>query len=74
MTVTIYTVTHDATRRTGGWEDATAIADRVNAVTASNGDSLTAELVQRELDTMATPEVQALYGLRVEGLEVGDVE
>lgn len=69
-TITTYSVTHNLPRTSGSAPDADAIMARVNAVTASNGDSITAELVQRELDTMATAEVQALYGLRVIGTDI----
>lgn len=69
-TAIIYSVTHTLPRTSGSAPDADAIVQRVNATTAGNGDSATAALVQRELDTMATPEVQALYGLRVIATEV----
>ena len=69
-TTTTYSVTHDLPRTSSSAADADAIMSRVNEAVWSSGDSATAALVQRELDTMATPEVQAIYGLRVEGVEV----
>jgi hypothetical protein len=46
--------------------DAIAIVDRINTVTASNGDSACKNRVQDELDIVASPEIQAIFGLTVE--------
>lgn len=42
--------------------DADAIADRVNSVTASNGDSIYRERVQEELDSICSSEMREVYG------------
>lgn len=77
MKATIYYVT--ATSRSA---DAFAIVDRVNTVTASNGDSLSQKAVQAELNEilnkiatgghMTADEIADLYGLKVESEEFED--
>ena len=67
----IYYVTHKSRS-----EDAFAICDRINTVTASNGGSLSQEAVQDELNEilnkiatgghMTADEIADLYGLKVE--------
>lgn len=76
---TIYHVT-----ATSHSPDARAIVDRVNTVTASNGDSLYRDRVQAELDeiitkmarhgSMSAVEIVELYGLTVEAEEVEEEE
>lgn len=71
--VTTYFVTHGLGRADMCTPDADAIAQKVNAVTAGNGNSLNREAVQKELDSQANPEIQSLYRLTVEG-QVNEVE
>ena len=72
MTKIVYTffVTHGLGRADTSTADADAIVQKVNASTAGSGDSLSREAVQKELDDLATPEIQALYRLTVESTPV----
>ncbi len=58
-----YSVSHKMPRTRS--VDADAIADRVNYVTASNGDSLYRDRVQEELDSTCDREKQAHYGFEI---------
>ena len=69
-----YYVTHKSRS-----EDAFAICDRVNTVTASNGDSLYKDRVEAEMievltkccpDGMTPWELHLMYGMSVESTEV----
>jgi len=62
-TIKTYSVTHKMPRTRS--VDADAIADRVNEVTASNGDSLHRDRVQEELGSLCDSEKQALYGFEI---------
>lgn len=62
-TITTYSVTHNQPRTRA--VDADAIVARVNYVTAGNGDSLYADRVQDELDSICDAETQALYGIEI---------
>lgn len=72
MTKIVYTyfVTHGLGRADTSTADADAIVQKVNASTAGSGDSLSREAVQKELDDLASPEIQALYRLTVESTPV----
>jgi hypothetical protein len=59
----IFSVVHSMPRHSAA--NADAICDRVNNVTASNGDSLSKEMVQQELDSLASKEMQDVYGMRI---------
>jgi hypothetical protein len=63
MKITTYSVTHAQPRTHAA--DADAIIDRVNAVTAANGDSLYKDNVQAELNSICSAEIQELYGINV---------
>lgn len=69
-TVTTYHVTHGLGRAATSTADADAICTRVNALTASNGDSISEQAVQAELNAIASADVQALYRLSIEALTV----
>lgn len=58
-----YSVTHKTPRTLS--VDADAIAQRVNDVTASNGDSLYSDRVQEELDSICDSEKQSHYGFEI---------
>jgi len=69
-----YYVTHKSRS-----EDAFAICDRVNALTASNGDSLYKDRVEAEMIAMLTKccpegmtpwEIHLMYGMSVEEQEI----
>ena len=61
MTIKTYSVIYNR-RRT---PDADAICDRVNAITAGNGDSLYCSRVQDELDSICSREKQAFYQMEI---------
>lgn len=66
----IYFVTHGLGRASSSVADADAICQRVNQLTASNGDSLFRDRVQSELDAMADSETQQLYRITIESEDV----
>ena len=66
QTATTYSVSHSMGRASGSSADADAIVRRVNAATSGNGDSLFRDRVQAELDTVASAEIQSLYGITVQ--------
>ena len=63
--ITTYFVTHSLGRAATCTADADAVVDRINAVTASNGDSLHRDRVQAELDALIDAETQKLYGITI---------
>jgi len=69
-TTTIYFASHGLGRASISTADADAICQRVNNVTASNGDSLSHDAVQAELDATADRATQELYAITVESAEV----
>jgi hypothetical protein len=69
-TIKTYFATHNLGRASTCTADADAIIQRVNSVTASNGDSLYKDRVQDEIDALADAETQALFGITVEFSEV----
>lgn len=60
IVINTYSVSHTTPRTRS--VDADAIADRVNSVTASNGDSIYRERVQEELDSICSSVMQEVYG------------
>ena len=63
MIIKTYSVTHNMPRTRSA--DADAICQRVNDLTASNGDSLYSDRVQDELDAICTRERQAHYKIEI---------
>lgn len=70
--ITTYSITHALGRANICTPDADAIVQRVNALTASNGDSIDREFVQSELDALATADVQRQFGLSIVATENND--
>lgn len=69
-TITTYFVTHNLGRASICTADADAVCQRVNNVTAGNGDSTDFRAVQAELDSVADLDTQKLYGITIESTEV----
>lgn len=63
QSIKTYSVIHKMPRTRS--VDADAIAQRVNDVTAGNGDSLYRDRVQEELDSRCNSEKQAFYGFEI---------
>lgn len=69
-TITTHFVTHNLGRDSICTADADAVCQRVNNVTAGNGDSINFQAVQAELDSLADLNTQKLYGITIESTEV----
>ena len=69
-TMKTYFASHKLGRAATCTADADAIVQRVNSVTASNGDSLCKDRVQDEIDALADAKTQELFRISVEFSEV----